>query len=96
MQADRDVRGDALDDGVVGRDRPVENLVDIQPGRPEPLEPLRVDEVGIEGKVELDVASPGLDRVCDQASLDLDRVGYELLEVAVGVLGCEGERVAEE
>src|SRR5262245_56200610 len=66
--------------------------------RLEALDPARVDEVRIEGEVELHVSSTGPDRVGDELAFDLDRVRNELLErrVARGHARLVRERMAEQ
>src|SRR6185369_3700802 len=71
---------------------------DAMTSRLEALDPDRVDEVWVEGKVELHISRTGLDRAGDELVFDLDRVRDELLErpVARGHTRLVRERVAEQ
>jgi hypothetical protein len=87
--------GEFLEDGLVGGDRLLEQIRDPVPGSLEADDPIRVDEVGVEREVELDIATAGRDRVGDQSALDRNRVGNELLVARVGV-GGDAEGVHED
>jgi hypothetical protein len=95
VQPGRDPRRDAVEKRAIGRDRAIEKILEPVSGGPKTLGPALVDEVGIQREVELNVAAPSRDCVGDEASLDLDGVSDELVDVAIGG-AVQSERVCKE
>ena len=95
MEAGRDAVRDALEDALVGGEGALEESLEAVPGGMEAAHPGVVDEVRVEGEIELDVAAARRDRLGDELALDRDRVGGELLDALVRT-GRDAERMGEQ
>ena len=84
--ADRDVVGDALEHGGIGGERAIDEGVHVVAGCLEPRDPRRVDQIGVQGEVELDVPGAGFDRVGHERAFDRDRCLDERVDAVVGAL----------